>query len=57
MILNNVAEFLTLKMKGRISATIIFIILILKFNNQVGQLPTHGNTLWAKCNLPFVGNI
>ena len=31
-------------MNGRSSATLIFIILILKFNNQVEQLPTHVET-------------
>ena len=31
-------------MNGRSSATLIFIILLLKFNNQVKQLPTHVGT-------------
>ena len=44
-------------MNGRNSATLLFIILILKFNNQVKTtLHTCGNTLQAKCNLTFVGN-
>ena len=44
MIGTNAAELLSLKMNGRSSATLIFIILILKFNKQVGQLPTHVET-------------
>ena len=52
MIVNNAAELLPFEMDGRSSTTLIFIILVLKFNNQVGQLPTHVEThLWAKCNL------
>ena len=31
-------------MNSRSSATLIFMILILKFNNQVGKLPTHVET-------------
>ena len=35
------AELLPLKMNGRSPATLIFIILIPKFNYQVGQFPKH----------------
>ena len=42
-------------MNGRCSATLIFIILILKFNKSGETTPhTYGNMLWAKCSLTFV---
>ena len=44
MILNNAAKLLPLEMNGTSSATLIFIILILKFDNQVKQFPTHVGT-------------
>ena len=44
MILNNAAEFLPLKMNDRSSVTLIFIILILKHNNPVVQVPTYVET-------------
>ena len=44
MILNNATYCLHEEMNGRQSATLIFIILILKFNNQMKQLPTHVET-------------
>ena len=39
MIFNNASELMPLEMNGSSSATLIFIILILKFSYQVGQLP------------------
>ena len=44
MILINAAEFLLLKINGRSSTTLIFIILILTFSCHLGQLPTHVGT-------------
>ena len=42
-------------MNGRSSVTLIFIILILKFNNQVKQLPTHDGTQCGQnVTLPYV---
>ena len=38
-------------MNGKSSVTLIFIIVILKSPSH-----TCGNTLWAKCNLTFMGN-
>ena len=57
MILNKVAELLAIEMTDRESAALILIILIQKFNCQVGLPYTHEDIFWSRFSLTFMGTI